>query len=259
MSPDEFDYEFREAPTAFKSASQKARVWTEGWVLREMYCPACGSPKLDEFENNKPVADFFCHLCKEEFELKAKGGPISKTVPDGAYDTMIKRLQSNTKPSLMVMRYDKASKQVRDLAVIPKQFFIPELIHKRKPLAESARRAGWVGCDIRIERVPNFGKIELIKERIACPKDEVVARWQRTAGLRKKSFKQMGWVADVLRCVEHIGESEFTLADVYKFENYLGELHPDNHHVRDKIRQQLQVLRDAGILEFMGRGRYRVL
>ena len=69
----------------------------------------------------------------------------------------------------------------------------------------------------------------------------------------------MGWVTDVLRCVEHIGESEFTLDDVYKFENYLGELHPDNHHVRDKIRQQLQVLRDAGILAFMGRGRYRVL
>ena len=53
--------------------------------------------------------------------------------------------------------------------------------------------------------------------------------------------------------------SRVGLADVYKFENYLGELHPDNHHVRDKIRQQLQVLRDAGILEFIGRGRYRVL
>ena len=28
-------------------------------------------------------------------------------------------------------------------------------------------------------------------------------------------------------------------------------------HIRDKIRQQLQVLRDLGFLEFFGGGRYR--
>jgi len=256
--PNDFNYDFDKAPDAFTSGSQKARVWTESWVLREMYCPACGAASLDEFENNKPVADFFCGHCSEEYELKSKNGRIGKTVPDGAYGTMMARLQSNTKPSLMVLSYEAHSKRVRDLAVIPKQFFIPELIHKRKPLAETARRAGWVGCDIKIDRVPNFGKIELITDRIARPKDEVVASWGRTAGLRKKSFKQMGWVADVLLCVERIGQVEFTLGDVYKFENYLGELHPENNNVKPKIRQQLQVLRDAGILEFLGRGQYRV-
>jgi len=256
MSTD-FNYEFEEAPASFTSNSQKARKWTEGWVLREMYCPACGSPTLDEFQNNKPVADFFCGLCSEEFELKSKKGRLGKTVPDGAYKTMMERLRSNNKPSLMMLSYDATSKQVRDLAVIPKQFFIPELIKKRKPLAASAKRAGWVGCDIKIDRVPDFGKIQLIENRIARPKDDVVESWERTAGLRKKSFKQMGWVADVLLCVERIGRPEFTLDDVYKFENYLSELHPENNHVKPKIRQQLQVLRDAGILEFVERGRYR--
>jgi type II restriction enzyme len=33
--------------------------------------------------------------------------------------------------------------------------------------------------------------------------------------------------------------------------------HPDNRHVPDKIRQQLQVLRDLGFVEFLGGGRYR--
>jgi type II restriction enzyme len=256
--PDGFNYKFEKAPTAFTSGSQKARVWTESWVLREMYCPACGAPNLDEFVNNKPVGDFFCGHCNEEYELKSKNGSIGKTIPDGAYGTMMARLQSNTKPSLMVLSYEAHSKQVRDLAVIPKQFFIPELIHKRKPLKETARRAGWVGCDIKLDRVPNFGKIELITDRVARPKDEVVASWERTATLRKKSFTQMGWVADVLLCVERIGQLEFTLDDVYNFENYLGELHPENNNVKPKIRQQLQVLRDAGVLEFLGRGRYRV-
>ena len=199
-------------------------------------------------------ADF----CNEEFELKSKGGRLGKTVPDGAYKTMMERLQSDTKPSLMMLSYEPKSKRVRDLAVIPKQFFIPELIKKRKPLSDKAKRAGWVGCDIKIDRVPEFGKIRLITDRIARPKNEVVASWERTAGLRKKSFKQMGWVADVLRCVERIGQTEFTLDDVYKFENYLSELHPENNHVKPKIRQQLQVLRDAGVLEFVSRGKYRV-
>ena len=33
---------------------------------------------------------------------------------------------------------------------------------------------------------------------------------------------------------------------------------PGNRHVRDKIRQQLQVLRDLGFMEFLGGGRYRI-
>ncbi len=258
MIAGDVNFEFEEAPVEFTSGSQKARIWTESWVLREMYCPACGAPSLYEFENNKPVADFFCGLCDEEYELKSKNGRIGKTVPDGAYGTMMSRLQSNTKPSLMILSYEARTKLVRGLTVIPKQFFIPELIHKRKPLAKTARRAGWVGCDIKIDRVPHFGKIPLITDRIVRPKDEVVANWERTAGLRKKSFKQMGWVADVLLCIERIGQQEFTLDDVYKFENYLGELHPENNHVKPKIRQQLQVLRDAEILEFLGQGQYRI-
>ena len=259
MTGDSFDYEFREAQAGFTSNSQIARKWTEDWVLREMYCPACGAPGLNDFENNQPVADFYCGLCNEEYELKSKNGSIGKTIPDGAYATMMERLVSTNKPSLMILRYEKATASVRDLAVVPKQFFVPELIRKRKPLAETAKRAGWVGCDIRIDRVPNAGKISLITNRVARPKEDVVLAWERTAALRTKSAAQMGWVADVLRCVERIGETKFTLSQMYAFEDYLYELHPDNNNVKPKIRQQLQILRDAGIIEFLGRGRYRVL
>jgi type II restriction enzyme len=46
----------------------------------------------------------------------------------------------------------------------------------------------------------------------------------------------------------------------------LAKLHPNNTHVRDKIRQQLQILRDLGLLDFLGsssprgklRGSYRL-
>lgn len=59
--------------------------------------------------------------------------------------------------------------------------------------------------------------------------------------------------------IEKIGKTEFTLDDVYKFEAKLAILHPENHHIKDKIRQQLQVLRDNHYLVFVSRGKYRLI
>ncbi len=62
----------------------------------------------------------------------------------------------------------------------------------------------------------------------------------------------------MLQVAQSLGKLEFTLADVYAHAGALAKLHPKNAHVRDKIRQQLQVLRDLGLLEFLGRGEYRL-
>jgi hypothetical protein len=53
-------------------------------------------------------------------------------------------------------------------------------------------------------------------------------------------------------------QNEFTTADAYAFTRELEQLHPDNRHVRDKIRQQLQVLRDTGLLLHVQRGVWRL-
>ncbi|HXL22673.1 MAG TPA: hypothetical protein VOA78_09410 [Candidatus Dormibacteraeota bacterium] len=36
------------------------------------------------------------------------------------------------------------------------------------------------------------------------------------------------------------------------------QTHPNNAHIRDKIRQQLQLLRDLGLLQFLVPGSYRL-
>ena len=77
----------------YKSGSQIARILTENWVLRNSYCPRCGNIQLNEFENNRPAADFFCENCNEEFELKSKNGKLSNKITDGAYGTMIERIR----------------------------------------------------------------------------------------------------------------------------------------------------------------------
>lgn len=61
-----------------------------------------------------------------------------------------------------------------------------------------------------------------------------------------------------MHCIDKLGKQEFTLNDVYAFESKLSKLHPDNRHTKDKIRQQLQTLRDKGYLDFVSRGHYQL-
>jgi type II restriction enzyme len=60
-----------------------------------------------------------------------------------------------------------------------------------------------------------------------------------------------------MNCIDSINNEKFTLDDVYKFEEKLKLKYPNNNFIKDKIRQQLQFLRDKGIIEFSGRGNYK--
>ncbi len=238
----------------YKSNSQIARVLTESWVKENCYCPNCGQSQLSDFENNMPVADFYCPECKEEFELKSKNGKLSKIINDGAYDSMIKRITSDTNPNFFFLTYDKNI--VDNFLVIPKQFFTPEIIIKRKPLSTNAKRAGWVGCNIDISKVPESGRIFIVKNSKIIEKEKVHIKLKRTNFLKSKSLEARGWILDVLNCVEEIKKQSFTLDELYAFENKLKTKYPNNKHIKDKIRQQLQLLRDKGLIKFNGRGNY---
>src|SRR3989338_11200437 len=242
----------------YNSASQKVRVLTEHWVDNSIFCPNCGKLNIDKYPNNQPVADFYCSNCREEYELKSKQGVIDSKIVDGAYRTMLERLASNNNPNFFLLNYSLANFEVVDFLVVPKHFFIPKIIEKRKPLTSSARRAGWIGCNIILSGIPQAGKIFIVRNRYVIPKGKVLAEWKKTLFLREeKETSAKGWLLDVMRSIEKISKPEFTLDDVYRFENELSKLHPDNKHIRDKIRQQLQVLRDKGYISFEGKGRYR--
>lgn len=239
----------------YNSNSQIARVLTENWVLNNSYCPSCGELPLNEFENNRPVADFYCKKCNEEFELKSKKGKLSTIINDGAYESMIKRITSDTNPNFFFLTYDKNT--VNNFLVIPKQFFTPEIIIKRKPLSITAKRAGWVGCNIDISKVPESGRIFIVENSKIIEQEKVQIKLKSTDFLRSKSLEARGWILDILNCVEEIKKQSFTLDELYAFENKLKIKYPNNNHIKDKIRQQLQFIRDKGLIEFNGRGNYK--
>ena len=120
-----------------------------------------------------------------------------------------------------------------------------------------ARRAGWTGCNINISSIPESGKIFLIKNQVQIPQETVINNYKKTKTLITKNLDSRGWIMDVLSCIERIPEQDFTLNHVYKFENELKLKHPLNNYIKDKIRQQLQYLRDKGFIEFVSPGHYR--
>ncbi|TSA46250.1 restriction endonuclease, partial [bacterium] len=196
---------------AYKSQAQRARVLTEGWVDSEIYCPNCGHLDIDKYLNNQPVADFYCSNCREDYELKSKQNSIGLKVVDGAYPTMMERLQSVDNPNLFLLSYDLNNFEVLNFLVVPKHFFITEIIEKREPLAESARRAGWIGSNILFSRIPKAGQIFYVENGKEVDKKEVLEKWQRTVFLKEiKKADAKGWILDIMNCIDALNKKEFT-------------------------------------------------
>ena len=127
MSDDDppFSLGFEEPGAGYVSGSQRARIFTESWVAAHLFCPACGARRIARHVANRPVADFHCLACGEEFELKSQRGRFGDKVLDGAYGAKLQRLASDTSPNLALMNYDLARFAVTDLFFTPPDPLIP--------------------------------------------------------------------------------------------------------------------------------------
>ena len=245
--------------SAYKSRSQKARVITEDWVEEELYCPSCPSQSLESLPASTRVADFRCPECFERFQAKSSSKPIYDKVLDSAYETMMIAIKTDSAPNLVLIHYSPIEWTVENLVLIPRFFVVPSAIEKRKPLSPTARRAGWVGCNILLHHIPDSGRINAVKDRVAREPTLVKDQWKRTVFAKDIVPESRGWTIEVLRFVESLHRDRFTLEEMYQFEGDLSELHPQNRNIKAKIRQQLQVLRDKGILRFDTPGVYEIL
>jgi type II restriction enzyme len=117
-----------------------------------------------------------------------------------------------------------------------------------------------VGCNILLDHIPESGKVYFVRDGVQLQQQSVLDKWKETLFLRQEhKLSGKGWLIDILLVVERIGKTEFTLDDIYGYASELADLHPENHHIKDKIRQQLQVLRDKNYLTFVNRGVYRLI
>src|SRR5580704_1385130 len=95
-------------------------------------------------------------------------------------------------------------------------------------------------------------RIPIVSDGTARSAAEGRRAYRRLRPLEKLKVEKRGWTLDVLNVVRSLNKPEFSLSDVYARTAELARLHPNNAHVPDKIRQQLQALRDLGLLTFLG-------
>lgn len=240
----------------YKSLSQIARVVTEDWAAKNLFCVSCNRNRLQSARDNTKVIDFVCDNCSETYQLKSRNQPIGTKILDAAYEPMVDSIMHNKAPNLYLLHYNPSNYCVENLLVIPRFFLTLSCIEPRKPLSENARRVGWVGCNIVLKEIPLDGKIPIIKERKIVSPSLVRQNFDRFRFLAEKKFNMRGWTADVLKVIRKLDKTHFTLDEVYAYDEQLQRLHPENRNIRPKIRQQLQILRDKGILTFRGKGKY---
>jgi len=243
----------------YKSPSQRARVATESWAEANLFCPSCTSNRLTRSRTNTPAIDYVCPNCDAPFQLKSASRPFASRIMDAAYSAMLSAIRADRTPNLFALHYDPDEWAARNLLLIPCYAFPLSAIHRRKPLALTARRAGWVGCDILLDRIPTNARIAIILDGAPQSPDAVRTQYKRLRPLAKIPPELRGWTLDVFTALLSLGKREFSLADAYTFESRLARFHPANRNIRPKIRQQLQILRDLGFLDFLGGGRYRLL
>jgi type II restriction enzyme len=92
---------------SYTSNSQKARVVSEAWVLRNGYCLACRSDSLSQTAANTRTKDFICPQCSHGYELKSKRGTFGARIADGAFSAMTATIRDGRTPSFLLLEYSQ--------------------------------------------------------------------------------------------------------------------------------------------------------
>jgi type II restriction enzyme len=245
----------------YKSRSQIARRVTEYWATENLYCIACTADRLSPTATNTAVVDYLCLRCGGRYQLKSKNSPFGSVVTNSAYSKKMQAIERGDVPHYAFLQYSLDSWTVHDLFVVPGYLISPGVIQERSPLKKTARRAGWIGSNVLLGRLPEGGRVSVVANGQVRNPRTVRAEWNRYRFLERDAAG--GWGGDILAYVHELRPPgtapEFTLREFYdRFTKRLASQHPSNKNVEAKIRQQLQFLRDGGTLEFLGRGRYRL-
>jgi len=241
------------------SPLQRTRLITEDGFSRFGYCLRCKSNKLTQTTAGTVAQDFFCPKCGQPYELKSAAKAHTRIVQDGGYDSMMRSVRSENAPALMLMHY---SPQwcVLGLVAIHPVFLTPAVVMKRKKphIRPRTGQEYWM-CDLNLSFIPADGKIALVSDGIVRPHAEARRQFRESVRFEDVPVAKRGWAALVLSVVRKIGKTHITNDDLYSHEKTMHAAYPDNSHIQDKIRQQMQVLIRLGYVERIARGEYQVI
>ncbi len=221
-------------------------VSASDWVESEVYCAVCGSASIERLDG----ADFRCPACREEFRLKSARGAIGDKVAENAYISTLKGVKRLKNPNYLFL--SRGERRVAELYIVPKYFLLPETVTKRPPKGD-----GRVGCYINYGIIPEQGKVAVVRNGVQINKQEVMRRVCQANALKEDDIAVRGRLFDILNIVNSFENPVFTLEEICAYSDSLKKKHIDCGDIRDMIRDQLQIMRDRGIIEFVASGLYK--
>ena len=189
--------------------------------------------------------------------MKSQSRPFAAKITDAAYKTMCQRIRADGTPNLLAMYYDRSNWQVNSLILIPRFAFSEAAIEKRRPARVQGRTKLWVGCNILLGRIPVEARLLVIENgKPVDPRrsEEPMLR------VRKPWPRLIPGSAGHWTCWPQFAPSESNRSLWQRRIHWKGKWPssiPPTGHVRQDS-PATQVLRDAGLLDFVGRGAYRM-
>ena len=220
----------------------------ENWFLDNVFCPNCGYEKLNKTPSS--ASTFCCSACQNKFLLTYREekdeSQLSVELPF-SYNKIISQIESALIPDTFVLFFNEYCDVTRLF-----------LVHKKFITTDAIIQKGNVPF-LALDKILGLGIIRFFQYEEDLDGSEILAAYQNAKLAEEESAEFNGWVKDVYLCIVKIGKEEFELNDVYRYVDYLKQKHVNNNTIEAKIRQQLQVLRKRGYLEFLGHGRFRRL
>ncbi len=146
---------FEESQLPYTSGSQSARL---GRRLGSGFGPIARTAAMRRYRSFQTIARLptsSAHLAGRNSNSRARRASSATKVADGAFKTKCERLAASNNPNLLLMNYDLKSLAVVNLFIVPKHFFVRDIIEERNPSRrQRAARAGSgrISCSARYRR-----------------------------------------------------------------------------------------------------------
>lgn len=133
-------------------------------VRQRVPCPRCGRPRhLTPLRANFPCADVICRFCGflaqvKAYTLKGSSRGLPEQVLGAGWYVQRDQIMAGIYHGLYIVGFSQKGRLVR-IYYVPAHILqgAPEVFEPRNPLKETAKRAGWVGFNYNLRKLPMIG------------------------------------------------------------------------------------------------------
>jgi type II restriction enzyme len=161
MDLNEYISKVKEEHTEWKSESRIVGEASENYTKDNIKCLRCNENNFKKCKTNEQSKDLICISCNQKFQIKAKSVTQQQvnniktknkfTTLGGEYSTTLKNI--NEQIDYLIILYEKHTYKIISMLYIKYENINFKCIIPRKPLAITAKRAGWQGCTFIFDNI----------------------------------------------------------------------------------------------------------